>query len=329
MKNISIIIPVYNSELTIEPLCNTLINIYAQRYRLEIVLVNDNSRDSTDVICRKLHETFRQIITYIKLARNFGEHNAVMAGLNRARGDLCVIMDDDFQNPPEEVERLICETDKGYDTVYASYSIKNDNIFRNLGSIFNDKMANIILHKPADLYLSSFKIMNRFLVNEVIKYTGPDPYIDAIILRSTSNIGSIEVRHDKRRQGESGYTLKKLISLWGNMILSYSLIPLRILGVVGLIMTLMGIYIAGETLFDQLLPGRTDPTEIQTLTALTAFFRGIQLLAVSVVGEYVGRIYLSLNSDPQFIVRESFSAQLKAEIRSIHKATHESNKNAI
>ncbi len=316
MTALSIVIPVYNAEQTIEPLCNELLGLYASCYRLEIVLVNDNSRDNTDIICRRLHDLHGETITYIKLARNFSEHNAVMAGLNCARGDLCVIMDDDFQNPPEEVASLVCEIEKGFDVVYTKYLEKNDGLFRNMGSLFNDRMANLILHKPAGLYLSSFKIMNRFLVSEVIKYSGPDPYIDAIILRSTANIGSVEVRHDKRRHGRSGYSFGKLVSLWGNMILSYSLIPLRILGFVGMIMTLVGIYVAGFALFDQFMPSRVDPTEIETLTAVTTFFRGIQMLAVSVVGEYVGRIYLSLNRDPQFVIREKFLARNEAEIQS-------------
>lgn len=329
MKNISIIIPVYNAEKTIESLCKTLIDLYSEKYFLEIVLVNDNSCDSSDIICRRLHNSFCGIITYIRLARNFSEHNAVMAGLHSARGELCVIMDDDFQNPPEEVEKLICEAGKGYDVVYADYFHKNDHLFRNLGSIFNNKMATLILHKPAAIYLSSFKAVNRFLVDEIIKYNGPDPYIDAIILRSTCSIGSIEIRHDKRRHGSSGYTFRKLVSLWGNMVLSYSLIPLRALGIIGLIMTLIGIYVGGSTLLDQLLPTRVDPTEYETLTAVVTFFRGFQLLAISIVGEYVGRIYLSLNSDPQFVVREKFSARNKTEIKSIHKVrvcSDESNK---
>lgn len=317
MKNISIVIPVYNAEKTIASLCQALIDLYSVKYSLEIVLVNDNSRDTTDIICRRLHDSFSGIITYIRLARNFSEHNAVMAGLNNARGEFCVIMDDDFQNPPEEVERLVDAIDKGYDVVYAQYPEKNDAFFRNLGSIFNDRMANLILHKPAGLYLASFKIVNRFLVDEIIKYSGPDPYIDAIILRSTGNIGSIEVRHDKRLHGHSGYTLKKLVSLWGNMVLSYSLIPLRILGVVGMAMTLIGVYVAGTTLLDQILPSRVDPSEYETLTAVVTFFRGFQLLAISIVGEYVGRIYLSLNSDPQFVIREKFAAGRKATVRSI------------
>lgn len=311
MTKLSIVIPVYNAEKTIESLCNTLIDLYAQDYSLEIILVNDYSKDSTNIICQRLHQNHREIITYIRLAKNFGEHNAVMAGLGHVTGELCVIMDDDFQNPPDEIKCMIKEIEQGYDVVYTKYPVKQDHAWRNFGSQFNDKMATLILKKPANLYLSSFKIMNRFLVDEIIKYTGPDPYIDAIILRATMNIGSIEVRHDKRRHGRSGYTLKKLISLWGNMVISYSLIPLRILGIVGLIMAIYGIYTAGGTLMDLWLPNVTDPTEYETLTALTAFFRGFQMLAISVVGEYVGRIYLSLNSDPQYVIREKLLSSRK------------------
>jgi undecaprenyl-phosphate 4-deoxy-4-formamido-L-arabinose transferase len=320
MISLSIVIPVYNAERTIEQLCNTLITLYANKYPLEIVLVNDNSSDRTDILCRSLHENQPEIITYIRLARNFSEHNAVMAGLNNAKGEYCAIMDDDFQNPPEEIATLLDEILKGYDVVYSQYLQKNDSLFRNMGSVVNDKMANLILKKPAELYLSSFKIMNRFLVNEIIRYTGPDPYIDAIIMRCTANIGRVNVRHNARLQGRSGYTLKKLVSLWGNMILSYSLIPLRMLGFIGLLMTIIGVFVGGAALLDYLLPSRVDPTEYETLTAVTSFFRGFQLLAISIVGEYVGRIYLSLNSDPQFVIREMFQARKRAEIRSILEA---------
>lgn len=320
MIRLSVVIPVYNAEKTIEPLCNTLITLYATKHLLEIILVNDNSSDHTDIVCRTLHEKHSEIITYIRLARNFSEHNAVMAGLNNAKGDFCAIMDDDFQNPPEEIATLLDEILKGYDVVYSQYLQKRDSLFRNLGSVVNDKMANMILKKPAELYLSSFKILNRFLVDEIIRYTGPDPYIDAIIMRSTANIGRVNVRHNPRLHGRSGYTLKKLVSLWGNMILSYSLIPLRLLGFIGLLMTLIGVFVSGTALIDYLMPNRVDPTDLETLTAVTSFFRGFQLLAISIVGEYVGRMYLSLNSDPQFVIREKFHARKKGEIRSILKA---------
>ncbi|HEY5975714.1 MAG TPA: glycosyltransferase family 2 protein [Geobacteraceae bacterium] len=319
MTKLSVVIPVYNAEKTIESLCNTLIDLYAATFNLEIILVNDYSKDSSHLICRRLQEKHGEIITYVRLARNFGEHNAVMAGLHQVTGEFCVIMDDDFQNPPDEVRNLVTEIEKGYDVVYSAYPTKNDSLWRNMGSRFNDKMANVILKKPADLYLSSFKVINRFLVDEIIKYTGPEPYIDAIILRSTANIGKIEVRHDTRKHGRSGYTMRKLVTLWGNMIVSYSLIPLRIMGVTGLLLTLLGIAAAGSTLVAELLPQLQDPTEFEKLTAVTAFFRGIQFLAVSIVGEYVGRIYLALHSDPQFVIRERFCARPAVQIMSIQK----------
>lgn len=319
MTRVSIVIPVFNAEKSIESLCATLIELYSKKYDLEIVLVNDCSSDSTDIICRRLQHNLADYLVYIRLSRNFGEHNAVMAGLNHATGDLCVIMDDDFQNPPDEAGRLVEELLKGYDVVYSSYPAKKDHLLRNLGSMVNDRMANVILRKPADLYLSSFKALNRFLVDEIIKYSGPDPYIDAIILRSTCSISTIEVRHEIRKHGRSGYTLMKLVSLWGNMVVSYSLIPLRIIGIIGFVMTLVGLYMGSDLLINYLHPSIDDPTEYETLTSVIAFFRGFQLLAISVVGEYVGRIYLSLNSDPQFIIREKFSARKKPQIASISK----------
>ena len=318
MIRLSIVIPVYNAEKTIESLCYTLIDLYGKSHALEIVLVNDCSSDSTDLICQRLHQYHQETITYLRLARNFGEHNAVMAGLGQVTGELCVIMDDDFQNPPDQVRHLIHAMENGYDVVYTRYPVKEDHLMRNLGSQFNDKMANLILKKPADLYLSSFKIMNRFLVDEIVKYTGPDPYIDAIILRTTNNIGSTEVRHDKRRHGRSGYTMRKLISLWGNMVISYSLIPLRLLGIIGLCMAIYGLFRAGDVFFTIMMAAE-DPTEIETLTALTAFFRGFQMLAISVVGEYVGRIYLSLNSDPQYVIREKLAAGRRPVIASVQQ----------
>jgi undecaprenyl-phosphate 4-deoxy-4-formamido-L-arabinose transferase len=247
-----------------------------------------------------------------------------MAGLNQVSGDFCVIMDDDFQNPPEEIGRLLTEMEKGYDVVYTQYAVKRDSFFRNLGSIANDKMANLILRKPADLYLSSFKILNSFLVAEIIKYHGPDPYVDAIILRATDNIGKVQVHHDERKYGSSGYNLKKLISLWGNMVVSCSLIPLRIIGIIGLFLAVYGGYMGFDAFIDWVIPSIDDPTEYETLTAVTAFFRGFQMLSLSVVGEYVGRIYLSLNADPQFVIREKFSSFKKGQLKSIQKV-HSSN----
>jgi undecaprenyl-phosphate 4-deoxy-4-formamido-L-arabinose transferase len=303
MISLSIVIPVYNAENTIGDLCRSLVNLLAGSYQLQIVLINDCSRDGTYHVCNELQDEFPEIITYGCLSRNFGEHNAVMAGLNQTRGEYVVIMDDDFQNPPEEVPRLLQEIAKGYDVVYCQYPKKNDSFFRNMGSYLNGSMARIVLDKPANLYLSSFKAMNRFLVNEIVKYHIPSPYIDAIILKITRNIGTVEVRHDQRRAGRSGYTLKKLVSLWGDILVSYSLIPLRLLALTGFVLSLIGIYSVADMLIRDYHPALTNPSEIEQLTSVSLFFRGFQLFATGILGEYVGRIYLRLNEEPQFIFR--------------------------
>lgn len=315
MTSLSIVIPVYNAEKTINKLCRILISLLGSRYRLDIVLVNDCSPDQSDAACREIHGHFPDIITCIRLSRNFSEHNAVMAGLHHAKGDFIVIMDDDFQNPPQEVSKLVDEIEKGFDVVYCHYAEKKDSFLRNFGSYLNGTMARVVLSKPSNLYLSSFKVINRFLRDEIIKYMGPHPYLDAIILRTTRNIGTVVVRHDERSIGRSGYTFKKLIALWGNMIVSCSLIPLRIIGVIGLLLTLLGLYSVISALFRDLLPMFSDPSELEQLTSVTLFFRGFQLVATSIVGEYVGRIYMKLNSEPQFIIREICEAGTDTQLR--------------
>lgn len=305
---LSIVIPVYNAEKTIELLCHSLIELYAHKFRLEIVLVNDNSQDCSDIICRKLHAEFSETITYIKLSQNFGEHKALMAGLHHATGDYCVMMDDDLQNPPEEVHKLVDEMQKGYDAVYANYKEKNDVFFRNLGSKFNDKMANIVFNKPSSLYLSSFKIINRFLIDEIIKFTGPELYIDGIILRSTDNIGSVRAIHRKREHNRSGYTFRKLVSLWGSMVVNFSMLPLRLVGMIGTVLILISFLYGIQKAYDDLSTyGKL--SDFETLMSLNMFFRGLLLVAVSVLGEYVGRIYQSLGNEPQFVIRTVLSSR--------------------
>ncbi len=308
MTYLSIVIPVYNAEKSIASLCRELMVQLADRYRLEIVLINDCSNDDTDAICKRLHAEHPESVVYAGLSRNFGEHNAVMAGLQLSHGDYVVTMDDDFQNPPEEVDRLVKEIQKGFDVVYCTYPEKKDSVFRNLGSYLNGSMARVVLNKPANLYLSSFKAMNRFLVNEIITYTTPNPYLDAIILGITRSIGTVVVRHDQRLAGRSSYTLLKLTALWGNMIVSYSLIPLRFLTVTGFVLTIIGIYSVISMVLGNLTPLLDNPSDLEELTSVSMFFRGLQLFATGIVGEYVGRIYLKLNETPQFIIREKLTS---------------------
>jgi undecaprenyl-phosphate 4-deoxy-4-formamido-L-arabinose transferase len=222
----SIVIPVYNSEKTISKMVNQLVAALEQKYDFEIILVNDCSKDKSGEVCIALYKRYRKIVRFFSLAENVGEHNAVMAGLNKARGDYAVVMDDDFQNPVNEVVRLIDTALKNdFDVIYTFCEKSQRPLFRRLGSWFANKTADIVLKKPAGLYLSSFKIINRFTIDKIKKYHPPFTYLDGLILQATENIGKIRVNEHQRSTGKSGYSLKKLFALWLNMVFGYSVLP--------------------------------------------------------------------------------------------------------
>ncbi len=302
---ITIVIPVYRGAKSIGPLVHRLVDILGRGPdRLQIVLVNDGSPDNSHEVCLDLHAEFPDIVTYLKLARNFGEHRAVMAGLNHAQGDYVVIMDDDFQNPPEEVARLIDHAVKhNYDIVYTYYQKKHHHWFRNLGSKLNDIVANFMLGKPRGLYLSSFKCLNRFLVKEIIKYSAPYPYIDGLALRATQNIGTIQVRHEPRREGQSNYTFRKLVSLWLSMFVNFSVMPLRVSTIMGLIFSALGFLMSLVVVIEWLVSPDRQPGWPSVIVSVV-LFSGVQLIMLGLLGEYLGRLFLTNNQTPQFVVRE-------------------------
>ena len=302
---LSIVIPVYCGARTIGPLVEKLKKHLGHLYELEIVLVNDGSPDNSAQVCREIAKNDPSV-KFINLSRNFSEHNAVMAGLNFATGDYVVIMDDDFQNPPEEVTKLVDEIKKGYDVVYTYYEKKMHSFFRNLGSKFNDIVATILIGKPKDLYLSSFKIMNRFLVKELIKYNGPFPYIDGLIFRITRNYSRVLVQHNPRAVGKSGYTLKKLVSLWLNMFTNFSILPLRVASLAGLLFSVIGLIIAFLFVLEKLRNPNLSPGWASQIVSLF-IIGGIQLFALGMIGEYLGRLFLKDTGQPQFVVRETFN----------------------
>ncbi|MEI6851858.1 MAG: glycosyltransferase family 2 protein [Bacteroidota bacterium] len=306
LPHISIVIPVFNAELSISKLVKLLISEISPSYALEIVLVNDYSRDNSHSECLKLYQEHEGKVKYLSLAKNFGEHNAVMAGLNKVTGDFVVIMDDDFQNPVEEVVKLIEYSVKNdFDVVYTYYDQKKHGAWRNLGSRLNNYMARVLLKKPKGLYLSSFKCINRFLIDEIIKYDLPYPYIDGLILRSTANIGTLQVMHNERKEGRSGYTLLKLIKLWSNMFTSFSVIPLRISIFVGLFFALTGFLFGIYSVIEHFMVPNLPAGFSLTITAIFVF-AGIQLISLGMIGEYIGRIFISQNKQPQFTVKKEY-----------------------
>lgn len=299
---LSICIPVYNGAATIAALVDTCIATLREHYALEFVLVDDYSRDASDAVCKELTAR-HDCVKYISLRRNFGEHNAVMCALNYATGDFAVIIDDDFQNPPSEIRALVEEARKGYDVVYSRYADKQHGFLRNLGSRFNDRVANWLLEKPPGLYLSSFKVIGADMVKRLIRYQGPSPYIDGLVLRETRNISSVLVAHAARQAGQSNYTLAKLVSLWLNMFINFSIKPLRLFALFGFVVTLVS-FVAAVAFIIQKLLNPTMQVGWTSVMVSILFFAGVQIIFLGLIGEYVGKHYLHSNGTPQWVVKE-------------------------
>lgn len=312
INRLSVVIPVYNGARTIGPLVERLETELAAAYELEVVLVNDCSpTDNSAEVCRYLARV-RPWIKFVNLARNMGEHNAVMAGLFYCTGDCAVIMDDDFQNPPSEVEKLISKLEEGYDCVFSNYEKKRHHPLRNVGSLFNNLVAGILLKKPRDLYLSSFKVISRFLIDEVTRYDGPYPYLDGLILRASSNYTSQRVLHDPRAEGRSGYTPGKLLHLWLNMFTNFSVLPLRIASFAGFGFALLGLVIATAFLIEKLKNPEL-PAGWASTVIILLIVSGVQLFAVGMIGEYLGRLFIKSNGSPQFVARETINCEDKGK----------------
>jgi glycosyltransferase involved in cell wall biosynthesis len=299
----SFVIPVFNGEASIGNVVTRILKVFSDD-AIQIVLVDDGSRDRSADVCAELVTANLSRVEFVQLARNFGEHSAVLAGLVRTQGEMVAILDDDGQNPPEEIPRMFAELVKSQsDVVYGRYAERKHHWFRRLGSYFNDIVANIMLGKPKGLYLSSFKAMNRFLVEEIVKHHGPFPYIDGLICRTTQRLTQITVSHEARTAGKSNYTLRRMVRLWLNMFLGFSILPLRLTSLLGMLIAAMsGIWLLA-ILVDKIWLSPKVTAGIPTVLAVIVLFSGFQLVALGMIGEYLGRVFLANNGQPQYIVR--------------------------
>ena len=299
---LSIVVAVYRGAATVGRLVAAL-SLLRPEGGLEIVLVNDGSPDNSGEVCRALQATATVPVTYLEHARNFGEHNAVMSGLRHARGAYVITMDDDLQNPPEEVVKLYDHARLGqWDVVYTRYAEKQHEGWRNLGSRFANAVADQLLDKPKGLYLSSFRCMSALVVREVAKYAGPYPYIDGLIMQVTQRIASIEVLHLARAEGRSNYTMVRLVRLWLNLATNFSVLPLRLAIFAGAGMGVLGLLAALIVMIEAV--SGSPPSGWASLMTVTLLTAGVQFLILGVLGEYVGRAFLSANGKPQGVVRQ-------------------------
>lgn len=302
-RALSIVVPVYRSA-AILPL---LVEKLEQEMRdagllesFELLLVNDASPDNSAQVIRALAQQY-PFVKGISLRRNFGQHNATMAGLNHAVGDIVVVMDDDLQHPPEAVVRMIAALGEGYDVCYTRYLNRQHAAWKKLGSAFNDWVATHLLGKPKGLYLSSFKAIRKEVVAEVVKYDGPYAYVDGLILDVTRAITVVDIEHQARHQGEGNYNLGRSLSLWLKMATSFSVLPLRLASYAGFALASFSLLMIVYVLTQKFLHPEI-PAGWTSLIATILLVGGIQTLCIGMMGEYLGRTYLKLNGRPQFVV---------------------------
>ncbi len=304
MSKISFVIPCYRSAKTIGGVVAEIQDTMASmpEYVYDIFLVNDCSPDDTYEVIRALCRQNGNI-TGISLAKNFGQHAALMAGLRRSDGDIVVCLDDDGQTPADEVEKLLAGIENGSDVVYASYENKKHSAFRNFGTWMNDIMTRVMLGKPKNLHLTSYFAARRFVVDSMLKYENSYPYIIGLVLRATRNIANVPVRHRSRESGTSGYTIKKLLGLWFNGFTAFSIFPLRVATVTGVIFSGAG-FIYGIYTIVKKFVNPDVPLGFSSLMAAVVFIGGMLMIMLGLIGEYIGRIYISINNSPQYVIRE-------------------------
>lgn len=307
MRKISFVIPCYRSKDTIE---NVVIEIKESiqlndLYEYEIILVNDSSPDNVMEVLYELAKLDKQI-KVVNLSKNFGQHSAIMSGFSFVTGDIVICLDDDGQTPANEMFKLIDELDKGYDIVYANYESKEHSIFRNFGTYVNNIMAEILIKKPKNINMTSYFATKRFVVDEVVKYQNAFPYIGGLLFRVSNRISKVTVKHRKRLIGESGYSFKSLFTLWLNGFTAFSVKPLRISSFIGFLFAIFG-FLYGILVIYNRFTNPDIPLGYSSLISAIIFIGGMIMIMLGLIGEYIGRIYISINKSPQYVIREKIN----------------------
>lgn len=302
---ISFVIPCYNSSKNIGGVLTEIQEAVRQKpeVKYEVILVNDCSKDNTAEVIKKLARKDPHVIA-IDLAKNAGQPNALLAGFNHVSGDYIMTSDDDGQTPVGRVFDFLEEINKGYDVVCARYTERNQpSLFRRMGTRLNTKMSDWLIEKPRGTYMASFFMAKRYIIDEMIKYQQPYPYIAGLILRTTQNIGNLDMEQRERNSGSSGYNLGKLLKLWINGFTAFSIKPLRIAAGLGAALGFGGFVLAIITIIRKLVVANIQ-VGWSSLISVNLIIGGIILIFMGLIGEYIGRIYMCINETPQYVVKE-------------------------
>ena len=307
METISIVIPCFNSQHSIAQVVNGLQRVLSGCFDYQIILSNDYSADEVWGEIQQLCKTDKKIIG-LSLARNFGQQAARMAAIPYVTGDYVVFMDDDGQHPPEGILRMLTKLKEGYDIVYAEFKQKKESKFRIWGSNLNKKMSEWLIGKPHGVNVSSYFIVRRFVVDALKKYQSPFPYLLGYFMSITRNIAAVEIEHQERIHGRSGYSLVKLVHLWINGFTSFSIVPLRIADILGISLTIFG-FLAGIIIGIKRILNPQIPAGYTSIIVVLLICSGMMMLMIGLIGEYVGRIFLAINRLPQYIVRDMINIE--------------------
>jgi undecaprenyl-phosphate 4-deoxy-4-formamido-L-arabinose transferase len=306
--DLSIVIPAYHSEKTLPMLMQRLYKVLEGMGKsYEVVVVDDGSQDGTWSVLSRLQTEHQQTLTAVQLMRNFGQHNALMCGLRHARGELIVTMDDDLQNPPEEIPALVKAMQEGdYDLVYGKYDRKRHGRWRNLGSTVVNIFYRWVFHLTVTV--TAFRVMRRQLAQSILSYDLNFTFLDGLLAWNTQRIGAVPVRHEPRQDGRSGYSLRRLVLLAMNLFANFSLLPLQLVSLLGFLFSLVGFALGILYLVKYFLDQLVVPGYASTIVAIL-ILGGTQLLALGVIGEYLGRLHLNVNRKPQYTVRKTMNSE--------------------
>lgn len=304
----SIVIPCYKSAETIETVVSQTAKEMDKMRRsdYEFVLVNDCSPDDGATIKKLMEMAVKwKYVKVVDLAKNSGQHNAMMAGLREASGDVFISMDDDMQTRPSELHKMFAAFDDGYDVVYGAYPEKKESLFRRFGSWINKQCAVLFLNRPKELRTSSFWIIRKYVRDSIISYDGAHSYLLGLILRATSNITQVEVEHFEREVGSSGYSFRVLLGLWSNII-GFTVKPLRLAMQGGMIMSVLSVLFAIAIVIQKIMHPSIDPGWSSIIVAIF-FSLGVELFFIGMIGEYIGRTYMHINKEPQYVIRAKYN----------------------
>lgn len=291
---VSIVIPCYRCAESIEGLVARLLAVSAGLRRdFEIVLVDDRSPDETWSVLQRLKAQHGRPLKIVRLLKNSGQHNALLCGLHMSTGEVVVTMDDDLQNPPEEIPKLVAALDSGYDLAIGAYPRKEHSATRNAGGELIDRVLRGIFALPPDFQLTSFRAARRPVVDNVCRMSGVFPYLTAMLLSHASNQVNVEVRHDPRRHGQSNYNLRRSLALAANLILNYSSWPLHLVGALCLAAFCFSLGFGAWVFVRALLDDTSVPGWASTVVIIS-FFNALTLLCLYVFGLYLSRLNLQI-----------------------------------